>query len=304
MSHSWIDGSARFPLGERGPVVTIGNFDGVHRGHRTLVDRAVALAAELGTTACAYTFDPAPRDVLRPNNPVTRIQTLEDRVSALLAAGLSQVVVEPFTLELARTPPERFAREILQGRLGASAVVVGHDFRFGKGRSGGVPELRAALSVPVEQLSALSDDDGPVSSSRIRKGLQDGDMALATRLLGREHSVVGEVVHGDHRGRTLGFPTANVLHRGGALPRFGVYAVRVKVGDTWHPGVANVGIRPMYGPTDARVEAFLFDFSGDLYGQVLRVAFVKHLRDEESFDSVDALVAQIRADADDARAAL
>lgn len=300
-SENWFDGSSAFPAELPGPVVTIGNFDGVHRGHRTLVDRAIALAGQLGTGACAYTFHPAPRDVLRPDNPVQRIQILSDRVHTLLDEGLDHVVVEPFTLELARFTPERFAEEILAGRLRAAAVVVGHDFRFGKGRAGGVPELRQALSVPVEQLAALTDDAGPISSSRVRQALLSGNLPVANALLGRSHSLVGTVVHGDHRGRAIGFPTANMVHEGGIVPAYGVYAVRVRVGETWHDGVANVGVRPMYGPTQALVEAHLFDFDDDLYGQRIRVAFVERLREERRFDSVEALVAQIRADAEAAR---
>lgn len=301
-----IDGSAAWPADAPGPVVTIGNFDGVHRGHRTLLDRTRGLADALGTLAVAFTFHPAPRDVLRPGNPVLRLQRLEDRVASLIDAGMDHVVVEPFSKAYAAHDATWFAHEVLGRRLRARGLVVGWDFRFGKGRSGGIDTLRRELDVPVEQLPALQDTEEPVSSSRIRVALTEGRVAEAATLLGRPHQVVGPVVPGDARGRKLGFPTANVDAETALVPADGVYAVTADLGDgVLHPGVANVGVRPTFGQEGARkVEVHLLDFSGDLYSRIVRVGFVKRLRDELRFDSLDALIQAIHNDIADARAIL
>lgn len=293
-----IDGSAAWPGEAPRPVVTIGNFDGVHLGHRALLDRTRNRADALGAPACAFTFHPAPRDVLRPGNPVLRLQRLEDRVRDLRAAGMDHVIVEPFDRDYASHDGAWFAREVLGRRLRAAAVVVGWDFRFGKGRGGSVETLRDVLQVPVEQVGALQHRGETVSSSRIRQAVAAGQVAEAAELLTRPHEVVGVVVRGDARGRELGFPTANVSPQTPLLPADGVYAVRVHTGEgPWRDGVANVGTRPTFGEGARGVEVHLLGFSGDLYGRLLRVAFVDRIREERRFDSRDALVAQIRADA-------
>lgn len=310
------------------PVVTIGNFDGVHLGHRALLERTVVLADELGATPTAFTFHPAPRDVLRPGNPVQRLQTIDDRVRWLGEHGMAHVVVEPFSREYAAHDAEWFARVVLAERLRAAAVVVGWDFRFGRGRGGSVDTLRRVLDVPVEQVSArtLLGDDAPVSSSRIRQAVERGDIAEANRLLDRPHEVTGRVVHGDARGRGLGVRTANVdpSKVGGVttlLPPLGVYAVRMELDGAWHPGVANLGVRPTFNPSaaeasgdapgsgpdappDVRLEVHLLAFEGDLYDTTVRVAFIERLRDERRFETSDALVAQIRQDVARAREVL
>jgi riboflavin kinase/FMN adenylyltransferase len=292
-----IDGSAAWPATAPRPVVTIGNFDGVHLGHRALLDRTRAVAAELGAVTAAYTFHPAPRDVLRPGNPISRLQRVEDRIADLGRAGMDYVIVEPFTLDLAGRDAAWFASEILGYRLRAAAVVVGWDFRFGKGRGGNVETLRDTLDVPVEQVAALAHRGGVVSSSRIRQAIAAGDLAEATDLLGRPYEVVGTVVHGDARGRELGFPTANLRPASALIPGDGVYAARVDLGDGGvHDAVVNVGSRPTFDGPAHSIEAHLLDWSGDVYGRELRIAFVARIRDEQRFESRQALVDQIRHD--------
>jgi riboflavin kinase/FMN adenylyltransferase len=282
--------------GLAGPVLTIGNFDGVHRGHRTLLDKARAVATALGVPAAALTFDPAPRDVLRPSNGIPRIQSMSRKLAHLAAAGLDAVVVQTFDLEMAALAPATFASRILVGDLGVAALVVGHDFRFGSRRAGTADDLRA-LGVPVHALPALTDEEGVVSSSRIRELLGAGDVAGAARLLGHEHEVEGTVVQGERRGRTLGFPTANVEVDGGLLPADGVYAVRAEGA----AGVANLGTRPTFAGTGRRLEVHLLDYQGDLYGKRLVVAFVARIRGEKRFESLDGLREAIAADAETAR---
>ncbi|MEQ1507525.1 MAG: bifunctional riboflavin kinase/FAD synthetase [Myxococcota bacterium] len=289
--------------GWTGPVVTIGNFDGVHLGHRALIDATRARAAALGAPAVVVTFDPAPRDVLRPDNGIPRIQSLDRKRAHLEAAGLDAMVIQPFDRALAAMTPEAFAARHLGEHLGVRALVVGHDFRFGRARAGSAATLREVLGVPVEEVEAraIAGDDAPVSSSRIREALTAGDVAGAARLLGHPHELVGTVIHGDQRGRTIGFPTANLVPEGGLVPPHGVYAVRAEVDGAWRGGVANLGSRPTFDGRTVRLEVHLFDFAGDLYGRTLVVGLVDRLRGEQKFDGIDALVAQIRADAEAAR---
>lgn len=304
-------GSAAWRASSPGPALTIGNFDGVHLGHRALVAAAVARARALGVEAVAYTFDPAPRDVLRPDSAIPRIQSLDARVEHLLAAGADRVVVEPFDRAMASMTPEAFARDLLGARLRPSAVVIGFDFRFGRGRAGGAADLADALGVPVETVPAVHHGGAPVSSSRVREAVRAGDLDVAAALLGRPFSFVGTVVPGDARGRTLGFPTANVWPGPGVaggvalLPPDGVYAVRLRVdGVAGLPGVMNLGNRPTFDGEARRAEVHLLDFAGDLYGQRVEVTPVVFLRPEQRFASVDALIARVRADVESARARL
>jgi riboflavin kinase / FMN adenylyltransferase len=283
-----------------GATLTIGNFDGVHRGHRHLIDAA---RAEPGPTV-ALTFDPAPRDVLHPDHGVLRIQTLDDRLRCLADAGVDAVIVEPFTLELAAMEPIDFAQQILRDRLHPSSLVLGYDFRYGRKRAGTVDMLRDWLAMPIHQVDALHDADGPVSSSRIREAVACADLALATRLLGRPHELVGTVVHGEARGRQLGFPTANFVPLTSLRPPHGVYAIRALVDGTWQPGVANWGRRPMWATDTPLFEAHLLDFDGDLYDRDLRVQLIAHLRPEARFDGPEQLKAAIAADIAAARALL
>jgi len=292
-----VQGSLQYTGGDQ--VVTIGNFDGVHRGHRALLAAARELAGPAGV--CAYTFHPAPRDVLRPDNSILRVQRLEDRVRVLHEAGAEDVVVEPFDREFAGRSAEWFATEVLSKRLRARAVVVGWDFRFGRGRTGDAAGLRDVLDIPVHQVEAVQFEGQTVSSSRIRALLGAGEVAAAARLLGRPHELVGEVVRGDARGRQLGFPTANIECETPLVPESGVYAARLHTGEL---AVLNIGVRPTFGGGPSRIEVHILDYEGDLYGAQLRVLLIRRLRAERSFSGREALVAQISADIEAARRVL
>jgi riboflavin kinase/FMN adenylyltransferase len=293
-----------------GAVVTIGNFDGVHRGHLALVSRARSEAAQRGVETVALTFDPHPAAVLRPEAVPAALQSLEQRVATLRAIGCDRVEVVTFDAAFAAQEPERFVEELLVGRLGAQAVVVGEGFRFGVGASGDVELLRsmgAAHGFSVHPVPLVRTDDGVVSSSVLRALLAAGDLDAVARGLGRAYTLVGEVVHGDGRGRTIGVPTANVaLGEGRALPADGVYACWASTeGAPRSPAVVNVGLRPTFDGTSRTVEAHLLvDDAPDLYGQRLELTFVARIRGEERFDGPEALVARIRQDIAAAREAL
>lgn len=286
------------------PVLTIGNFDGVHLGHRALIRDTVALARELGARAAALTFHPSPQEVLRPGSATPRLQSLAQRLHALGTTGLDVVVVEPFDEQLGALTPPEFATTYLLERIGIRGLVLGHDFRFGRGRTGTVDFLREHLPVPVRRVDAVLHDGEPVSSSRIRAALSDGSVGVATGLLGRPHEVEGTVVSGDGRGRELGFPTANLSAVQGLLPANGVYAVRVRIGPAEHAAVANIGTRPTFGTSGRTVEIHLLDVHTDLYDRRLTVRFESRLRDEQRFASVDALTSAIQSDVARARTIL
>ena len=289
------DGGAR--------AVAIGNFDGVHRGHRHVLSRLSSLAGSADLPTWVYTFDPPPTAVLAPERHQPRLMTLARKLELLEAIGVDGVVVEAFTHSFAAQSAAEFARSVLVSRLQSRAVVVGWDFRFGSGRGGDVDALRAALpAVVVEQVTPMIEGEGPISSSRIRRLIAAGDVVGAAGLLGRPHRLSGTVVHGDARGRAIGFPTANLQCDVECLPAFGVYAVDVGIGaGAAVRGVLNIGVRPTFQGSELRIEAHLLDWQGDLYGSELALDLVARIRDEQRFASVDALVAQIRLDADAAR---
>ncbi len=286
-------------------MVTIGNFDGVHLGHQALIAEATRLALPLGAPVCAYTFDPSPRDVMVPGHGIPAVQSLEDRIRCLGDAGAAMVVLETFTKDFSRIEARDYALDILGRRLRARGVVVGWDFRFGRGRQGDADLLRELLGVPVVQVEPVRLGGEVVSSTRVRELVRAGRVAEAAGMLGRPHVVKGGVVRGDARGRELGFPTANVAPASELVPPSGVYAVRADVGDgVWRPGVANLGNRPTFGPGKGPLEVHLLDFSGDLYEHTLSVGFVERIRAERAFDGLPALVEQIGRDVIAARAAL
>lgn len=283
-------------------VIVIGNLDGVHRGHQAVLRQARAIASARGLSTVVLTFDPHPNQVLRGAAP-PRLATLERRVELLHRHGADRVVVEPFTPELAAFTPERFARELLFERLSARAVVVGQNFRFGANRAGDLDALRAfgdTLGFEVVAAEVAGDERGPFSSTRVREAIARGDLDEATHILGRRHSLSGVVEGGDRRGRTIGFPTANLGGVVEVLPPFGVYAVFADD----RPGVMNLGVRPTVDGKSLRVEVHLFDFDADLYRWPMRVHLVKRLRDEKKFSGLEELKAQIEADAAAARTAL
>ncbi|MDQ3299712.1 MAG: bifunctional riboflavin kinase/FAD synthetase [Myxococcota bacterium] len=302
-----------------GVAVAIGNFDGVHLGHQALITRARELAAAHAALAVALTFDPHPSAVIGSRGGPPALGSLERRLELLAAAGVDAVVVEPFTLELAGLAPQAFVDDVLLFALRARAIIVGYDFTYGHGRAGTTDALRAhgaRTGVEVAIVPAVELDGEVVSSTRIRACLREGDVAAAARLLGRAWDVDGVVIHGAKRGRAIGVPTANIgprspasagsLHLGppSDLPLApGIYAVTLAVeGAAPMPAVASLGRNPTFVEDGGLVlEVHVLDWDGDLYDRRVRTTFVGRIRDELKFDSVDALVAQIRADIDVAR---
>jgi riboflavin kinase/FMN adenylyltransferase len=283
-------------------AVIIGNLDGVHRGHQAVLQQARAIADARDLKTLVLTFDPHPSQVLKGFTP-PRLATLERRIELLRRHGADEVVVEPFTRELAALTPERFVKDLLVQRLGARAVVVGENFRFGAQRAGDLEALRnlgAALGFDVSAAKVAGDEGGPFSSTRVRDAIRSGDLDEATRLLGRRHSISGVVEGGDRRGRTIGFPTANLGGVVEVLPPAGVYAVFADD----RPGVMNLGVRPTVDGKELRVEVHLFDFEGDLYGQSMRVHLVGRIRDEKKFAGLEELKSQIATDVVVARSML
>lgn len=301
-----VAGSVAFPRSGPGSVLTIGNFDGVHRGHQALLRRLVTRAHERGALAVVYTFEPSPRAVLAPAQAPPRILDWPTKVRLLFEAGVDRVVVERFSRAFAQHPPEWFARHVLGERLRAQALIVGHDFRFGRARAGDTEALRQALpSLEVEELAAVQVEGRVVSSSAIRAALLQGEVRAASAMLGRDWSLGGTVVAGEARGRQLGFPTANLELDGELLPGHGVYALRVRVDDgPPRPAVANVGMRPTFDGQVPTMEVHLLDGREDLYGRRLDCAFVDRVRGEQRFRDVDELVARIRQDIEAARSLL
>ena len=293
--------SASYARVSAGPALTIGNFDGVHRGHLHLLNAVVERARKDGVPACVFTFSPPPRVVLQPERCPPRIMTLEQRIDRLGEVGIDQVVVEPFDLEYAERSADWFAHEVLARRLAPSSLVVGHDFRFGRRREGRTEDLRRLLpELPVEQVDVMRIDEDRPSSSLIREAVAEGRVADAAVMLGRPYEMRGTVAFGDRRGRELGFPTANLNTTAELLPDNGVYAVQVEVtsGDErglW-PGVANLGMRPTFEGRRYRIEAHLLGYSGDLYGADLSLRFIDFIRSERRFDGPEALAAQIKQD--------
>jgi riboflavin kinase/FMN adenylyltransferase len=289
-------------------VLTLGNFDGLHRGHRAIVERARAAAAARGGRVVALTFHPHPIAVLAPERATPMIQSLHDRLAGLRGLGVDVVVAQRFTRTFASFAPEAFVEQFLLRSLGLLHVVVGYNVTFGQGRTGTAETLAALgarLGFEVETVGPVTIDGVAVSSSAIRKALGAGDVERGAALLGHAHRLRGRVVTGERRGRTLGFPTANLHVPPRVLvPAHGVYAVRAHLGGAVHPGVLNIGVRPTFGEARRTIEAHLLDWDGDCYGRWLELELVARLRGEQRFDGPDALRAQIAADVANARRVL
>src|SRR5437868_9893406 len=290
-----------------GAVAAIGNFDGVHRGHRAVIDLAVARAAAVGGPAIAITFEPHPRKVLRPSDPVFRLTDERSKLRLLAATGLSGALVLTFDANFAALTAKQFVARILVGRLGIRGATIGFDFHFGHER-GGSPKFLAEqgerYGFSVETAPPLEDEGRPVSSSSIRAALADGRVVEAAELLGYPWFAAGPVVSGDKRGRDLGFPTANIALDPDCGLKHGIYAVRVGIGGLIRDGVASFGTRPTFDDGAPLLEVHVFDFSGDLYGSPRDVAFIGWIRAEAKFDSAAALVRRMDEDGRLARAAL
>jgi riboflavin kinase/FMN adenylyltransferase len=303
-----LDGHQRIEEPLRGGVIALGNFDGFHAGHQAVVGRAVRHAQDEGRPAIVATFDPHPVRFFKPDVPPFRLTTLDQRQELFAAAGADAMLVLPFDAALAATTAEDFITELLLGRYGAAGVVTGADFVFGKGRGGNVVTLAdhaRRLGFFTEMVAPVDDAEEVVSSSRIREALQTGDCAAATRLLTRPFTVRNVVQHGDKNGRLLGFPTANLEMGQYLRPRYGIYAVTGRLPDgRILKGAANLGIRPSFDPPKELLEPHFFDFAEDLYGQEIDIAFHAFIRAEAKFDDMDALMAQIAADCDEAKTLL
>jgi riboflavin kinase / FMN adenylyltransferase len=290
-----------------GAVVAMGNFDGVHRGHRAVIAVAQQRAEALGRPAAVLTFEPHPRSFFLPGEPLFRLTDESAKLRLLASTGLDGAIVLTFNAALAGLTAEEFVSRILVGRFGIGGAVIGFNFHFGKNR-GGSPDFLAAEGrkngFAVDIVPPFMLDGRPVSSGPIRAALASGKPEEAATLLGFPWFISGEVIHGDKRGRELGFPTANLGLDPACALRHGVYAVRVNVDNRLYDGVANFGRRPMFDSGAVLLEVFLFDFAGDLYGKRIDVAFIAWIRDEEKFGSLDELVQAIDADSRKAREAL
>ena len=295
----------------RGCVVAIGNFDGVHRGHRAVILHAQEKARALGKPCAVLTFEPHPSDFFARESVIFRLTPEGAKATALERLGLQGMIVLRFDAEMAGLGAEDFVTEMLVKRIGVSAVVAGYDFHYGKARAGTPAFLQSAGQAhgfDVEIVPRIAyDSDGSlaaVSSTATREALERGDVAGARALLGHDWFVEGEVIHGKKLGRALGFPTANIALDPSCRLRPGIYAVRVAFEGRRHGGVASYGLRPTFDNGAALLETMLFDFEGDLYGKILEVAFVEWIRPELKFDGVEALVARMAVDAAEARRVL
>ena len=300
-----LSGGSAVPGAFRGGIVALGNFDGFHGGHQAVVGHAIARARAEGRPALVATFDPHPVRYFKPDLPPFRLTTLDQRERLFGAAGADAMIVFSFDGELASVTAEDFVADWLVSKIGAAGVVTGEDFTFGKGRGGNVEVLERLgeqHGLSVDAVAPVIGDGQPISSSRIRAALQTGDCETATQLLTRPFSVDGIVEHGDKRGRTIGYPTAN-LNLGKYLrPRFGIYAVRGRLADgSVLDGAANLGVRPTFEPAKELLEPHFFDFDGDLYGQTIEVDLISFIRPEQKFDGLEALKAQMDRDCAEAR---
>jgi len=289
----------------KGNILALGNFDGFHLGHQAVVSRAVARAFHERRPVIVATFDPHPVRFFKPDVPPFRLTTLDQREDLFAHAGADAMLVFEFGAELASMDAEEFVSKVLAGKIGTAGVITGDDFSFGKGRTGDAALLArvgAEHGIAAEAVLQVVLDGERISSGRVREALVAGDTATATRMLSRDYAIEGVVERGDARGRTLGYPTANLSLGDYQRPKYGVYAVRVTLGDgSEHPGVASLGVRPTFEPARELLEAHLFDFEGDLYGQRIEVALHSYIREEKKFDGVEPLIAQMCEDEAKAR---
>ena len=305
-----IRGWKNLPARPRGAAVALGNFDGVHLGHQRVIGEAVAAAAALGVPAGVISFDPHPRRWFQPEAEPFRVASVGQDARAMSALGVERLYLIPFDAELAEMTDEAFAQRVLAEGLGARHVAAGFDITFGKGRTGS-PDLlreygrRFGFTVSTTPPVQAGPGGDKLSSSAVREALKAGDPARAAEILGRPFAIEGEVIHGDKRGRELGYPTANIALDDYVRPRFGIYAARMRLPDgRVLDGVASLGVRPMFETPEPLLEVWLFDFDGDLYGQVVEVELIAFLRPEAKFADLDTLKDQIARDAVQARRVL
>jgi len=281
-------------------VLTLGVFDGLHLGHQRIMQTVVERANKVEAHATAITFDPHPRAVLHPESAPPLLQTLDQRLANFEVLGIEQAIVIPFDKEFASHPAEDFLYEIVHDRLHAKEVYLGKGFAFGKGRGGNIDLLRrmsAELGFFADEVPEVTLRGQRISSSKIRHLLAEGRTNLARRMLGRPYGVEGVIIRGNRRGHTIGFPTANLKPHNRVIPKFGVYATATLVDGAWRRSVTNIGVRPTFeNDAEPSIETFIFDFDGDLYGDVLRVRFLHRIRDERKFNGIEELKAQIEKD--------
>lgn len=301
-----IRGLKNIPEDLRGGVITIGNFDGVHLAHQAIIRRVLRAAKETGSKAIAMTFDPHPQQVLHPEQkPFYLITTLDEKLALLEGLGIDAVVLIAFNLEFSKTTAGVFARDILCGTFQPTLILIGHDYTFGKGKEGKPEYLRTegrACGFDVEVMAAVEMEGGIVSSTRVRNAILEGDVSLASRLLGRPYSLRGHVVTGDRRGTDIGFPTANIDPEKILVPGRGVYAALVEMEGKRYKAAVNIGCNPTF--TEEKritVEAHILDFKGKLYGRKLLLSFIERIRDEKKFDGPGPLIEQIRRDVERTR---
>lgn len=303
-----LDHRAPIPERLRGAIIALGNFDGFHQGHQAVVGAALDRARERGRPCIVATFDPHPVRHFHPGAEPFRLTTLDQREELFAAVGADAMLVFHFDAAMAEMGAEAWIEQTLAGHLGAAGVVTGEDFTFGKARSGNpglLSRFGERFGIETRAVGAVHDSQGPISSSRIRAALKDGDCATATRLMTRPFAIRGRVQHGDKRGRAIGFPTANLDLGTYLRPRFGIYAVTgVLPGGRVLRGAANIGVRPTFDPPIELLEPHFFDFAGDLYGQEIDVVFHHFLRPEAKFSSLDELTAQMERDCVEARGLL
>jgi riboflavin kinase/FMN adenylyltransferase len=284
----------------RGTVLTLGVFDGLHLGHQAIMQTVVDRAEAIGAVPTAITFDPHPRAVLHRESAPPLLQTLDQRLANFEVLGIKQAIVIRFDQEFAAINAEFFLRETIHERLQAKEVFLGKGFAFGKDRAGNIELLRKIsddLGFFADEVAEVQLRGIRISSSKIRQFLRDGKVNLARRMLGRPYGVEGQIIHGFERGRTIGFPTANLKPRNRVIPKFGVYATATLIDNEWRRSITNVGVRPTFeNETEPSVETFIFDFDGDLYGDSLRLRFLYRIRDERKFNGIDELKSQINKD--------
>ena len=287
------------------PVVTLGNFDGVHLGHQAIFKQVVACAMETSGTSIVFTFEPHPLKVLAPLRSPRLLATFREKMAQIEATGMDVVLCAKFTPEFASQNPEDFVKDALVGSMGIKELFVGHDYAFGKGRKGDITFLREAgktYGFGVHVIGPVKVEGILVSSTKIRQLVMDGEVCLASKLLGRPYSIEGTVITGHSRGRELGFPTANITTPNELAPKEGVYAVTVESEGRTYRGAANIGKNPTFGDDAPSYEVHILDYSGDLYGKFIKMKFIKRVRDEVKFKDVDELVGQIAKDVERVRA--
>jgi riboflavin kinase/FMN adenylyltransferase len=285
-------------------VITLGNFDGLHLGHQELIKMVIKRARETGAISLVVTFRPHPLKILAPEKCPPLISIYEEKISLFEKLGIDVLVKIPFTMDFSEMAPEDFVKDVLCGLLGAREIFVGYNYRFGRGRQGNVQTLKRLgekLGFSVREVEQISIDGEVVSSSKIRRLLKDGDVEHASKLLGRTYAVTGLVVKGDGRGKSLGFPTANIVPKHAIIPADGVYAARLYVRDKLYDGIANIGLRPTFKKENLTIEVHIFDFDEDIYQEEVSLYFVKKIREEKKFASAEALRTQIHSDVKTAR---